>query len=146
MTENKFSRKVSAVCIKENKVLCIEHVFGKAEKIIDIPCGGVLLGETPWEAVKRIVKDQTNLTVTAKDILGVKFSGNSEYIAYNTLYIDGVEKPDQRVVWIPVQMACLRIEMPELSKKMIKAVLREITIKQLDCDGLLENERLFGIR
>ena len=137
---------VSAVCIHENKVLCIEHVFGKAERTIDIPCGEVLEGEMPWDAVKRIVLEQTNIEVETKDLLGVKFGKNDLYTSFNVEYKGGEEKPEQRVMWIPVPAVCLRIETPDISKKMVKAAIRDVKLQELDCDEIGENEKLFAIR
>ena len=90
----KFTREVAAVCIKDNKVLCIEHVFGKAERIIDIPRGEMLDGETPWEAVKRIVLEQTNIEVEAKELLGVKLAKDNEYIAVKRESLEDIVRND----------------------------------------------------
>ncbi|MBQ2881098.1 MAG: NUDIX hydrolase [Clostridia bacterium] len=144
--ENKKTQTVAAVCIKENKVLCIEHVFGKAERIIDIPCGEVLENEQPWDAVKRIVMEQANIEVKAKDLLGVKFGNDGLYSAFEAEYIAGESLPEQRIMWIPKQMVCLRIETPDITKKMIKAAQRDLKIKEIDCDELKDGEKLFGIR
>ncbi len=144
--EIKKTQTTAAVCIHENKVLCIEHVFGKAERVIDIPYGEVLEGEMPWDAVKRIVMEQTNIEVETKDLLGVKFDTEDTYTAFSVKYKDGESKPEQRVMWIPVPAVCLRIETPEISKKMVKAAIRDVKLKELDCEGISGTAKLFGIR
>lgn len=144
--EIKKTQITAAVCIRENKVLCIEHVFGKAERVIDIPYGEVLDGEMPWDAIKRIVLEQTNIEVETKDLLGVKFDADDLYTAFSVEYKNGEEKPEQRVMWIPVPAVCLRIETPEISKKMVKAAVRDVKIKEIDCDGIGETAKLYGIR
>ena len=146
MADNKFPREVAAVCIKENKVLLIEHVFGKAERVIDIPRGEVLDGESPWDAVKRIVKEQTDVEVEVGDLLGIKIATDNEYMAFKVNYVGGEPKPEQRAEWWDLPAVCLRIETPDISKKMVKAAVRDIKLKQIDCDGLADGEVLYGIR
>ena len=143
---NTEKQMVAAVCIKENKVLCIEHVFGKAERVIDIPYGEVYENEKPWDAIKRIVLEQANIEVEAKDLLGVKFGEDGIYTSFEVEYISGESLPEQRIMWIPKQMVCLRIETPDISKRMIKAAQRDLKLKEIDCDGLKDGEKLFGIR
>ena len=146
MAENKFPREVAAVCIYNNKALLIEHVFGKAERIIDIPRGEVLEGETPWDAVKRIVFEQTNVEVEVGELLGVKLAKDNEYMAFKVNYVSGDLKPEQRTEWWDLPAVCLRIETPDISKKMVKAAVRDIKMKKIDCDGIAEDEILYGIR
>ena len=143
MADNKFTRKVAAVCIKDNKALLIEQVFGKAERVIDIPSGEVLDGESPWDAVKRIVKEQTDIEVEVGNLLGITIATNNEY---KVNYVGGESKPEQRVEWWDLPAVCLRIETPDISKKMVKAAVRDIKMKQIDCDGLADGEVLYGIR
>lgn len=144
--ENKKTQTVAAVCIYKNKVLCIEHVFGKAERIIDIPYGEALEGEMPWDAVKRIVLEQTNIEVETKDLLGVKFDTDDLYTAFEVEYKDGEAKPEQRVMWLDMPAVCLRIETPEISKKMVKAAVRDVKLKEIECDGIEDTAKLYGIR
>ena len=67
-TENtNWGQSVTAVVIKDNKVLLARHTYGGGKGMLIIPGGYVEKGETPQDAVIREFKEETNITIQPKN-------------------------------------------------------------------------------
>lgn len=70
------NRKVSASCvvIRDNKVLMVKHTYGAANGKYLIPGGFCEEGELPQKSAEREVMEETGVTVTAGELLAVRFT------------------------------------------------------------------------
>ena len=69
------------VCIKNNKILLVKRAFNPAKGEWSLPGGFIELGETPQDAAKRELKEETNLNGEV-----VKLLGNCSY--FNSIFGD----------------------------------------------------------
>ena len=127
-TENtNWSQSVAGVVIKDNKVLLARHTYGSGNGKLIIPGGYLNFGETLQDAVKREYLEETNVVVEPEDILGIRFNMHDWYIVFRAKYISGEPKSDNdensEVVWIEVEEALSREDVPELTKKMIQSAI-----------------------
>lgn len=127
-TENtNWGQSVAGVVIKDNKVLLARHTYGSGTGKLIIPGGYLNFGETPQEAVKREYLEETNIVVEPEDILGIRFNMYDWYIVFRAKYISGEAKSDNdensEVLWIEVEEALSREDVPELTKKMIQSAI-----------------------
>ncbi|MCR5756267.1 MAG: NUDIX hydrolase [Acetatifactor sp.] len=95
-----WGQSVTGVVIRENKVLLARHTYGVGIGKLIIPGGYVNYGETPQDAW---------------------------YIAFRADYISGVAKSEgdenNEVLWIEIDEALKRDDVPELTKKLIESAI-----------------------
>ena len=124
-----WGQSVTGVVIKDNKVLLARHTYGGGKGMLIIPGGYVNVGETPEDALIREYREETNVVVKPVDIIGIRFNMHDWYIAFRTEYVSGEAKSDQdensEVLWLDVEEALSREDVPELTKKMIQSALSE---------------------
>lgn len=122
-----YGQSVTAVVIKENKVLLARHTYGGGNGMLIIPGGYVNFGETPQDAVKREYIEETNVAIEPKDIIGIRFNMHDWYVAFRADYISGEAKSDgdenSEVVWLDVNEALTRDDVPDLTKKLIESAI-----------------------
>ena len=94
-----------------------------------VPGGYVNFGETPQEACKREFMEETNVEVEVTDILGIRFNMHDWYIAFKAEYISGEASSDNKenseVLWLDVEEALSRDDVPELTKHLISSAVSE---------------------
>ena len=149
-TENtNWQQSVTAVVIKDNKVLLARHTYGKGTGKLIIPGGYVEYGETPQAAVIREFLEETNITIFPKEIIGIRFNMHDWYIAFSADYISGIERSDEdensEVLWINVNEALERSDVPDLTKSLIKCALSGKGLNQIDYDGGHAPCSLYGV-
>lgn len=122
-----WGQSVTAVVIKENKVLLGRHTYGAGNGKLIIPGGYVNIGETPQQAVVREYLEETGITIEPKDIIGIRFNSHDWYVAFSAEYICGEPKSDNdensEVIWLDIEEALLREDVPELTKRLIESAL-----------------------
>lgn len=125
--ETNWGQSVTAVVLYEDRVLLARHTYGAGRGKLIIPGGYVNKGETPQDALKREFMEETNISVEPEDIIGIRFNMHDWYIAFRARYIAGDEKSDgnenSEVVWMDIQEALDREDVPDLSKTLIRAAL-----------------------
>lgn len=123
-----FGQSVTAVVIKDNKVLLARHTYGGGKGLLIVPGGYVNVGETPQDAVIREYLEETKVTVKPLDVIGVRFNMRDWYIAFRAEYVSGEATSDHdensEVLWLDVEEALVRDDVPELTKKLIESALR----------------------
>ena len=143
-----WGQSVTAVVIKNNKVLLARHTYGKGKGMLIIPGGYVENGETPQNAVVREFIEETNVTISPKKIIGIRFNMHDWYIAFAADYISGKEKSDNdensEVLWMNVDEALQRNDVPDLTKKLIICALNGSGLEQIDYDGINSPCSLYG--
>ena len=67
---NRVRVRVSGICIKDNKILLVNHsLYGSGTSFWNPPGGGVQFGEKAIDALKREFKEETGLKVEAGEML-----------------------------------------------------------------------------
>ena len=122
-----WGQSVTGVVIKEDKVLLARHTYGGGKGMLIIPGGYVNFGETPQEALVREYMEETRIEVKPMDIIGVRFNMHDWYIAFRAEYVSGEASSDHdensEVLWIDINDALSRDDVPELTKILIKSAI-----------------------
>lgn len=122
-----WGQSVTGVVIKEDKVLLARHTYGGGKGMLIIPGGYVNFGETPQEALVREYMEETRIEVKPMDIIGVRFNMHDWYIAFRAEYVSGEASSDHdensEVLWIDINDALSRDDVPELTKLLIKSAI-----------------------
>lgn len=122
-----WGQSVAGVVIRDNKVLLARHTYGSGKGMLIIPGGYVQFGETPQDALVREYMEETKIQVRPLEIIGVRFNMHDWYIVFRADYISGQAVSDQdensEVLWMDVEEAMRREDVPELTKKMIQSAV-----------------------
>lgn len=124
-----WGQSVTGVVIKENKVLLARHTYGGGAGLLIVPGGYVNEGETPQDALIREYMEETKVTVKPLDIIGIRFNMHDWYIAFRAEYVSGEATSDHEenseVLWVDVEEALTREDVPELTKKLIESAVKQ---------------------
>lgn len=127
--DTNWGQSVGGVVIKDGKVLLARHTYGNGKGMLIIPGGYVNYGETPQQALRREYLEETNIEVEAQDIIGIRFNMHDWYVVFMAEYISGDARSDHdensEVLWLDVEHALSRDDVPELTKKMIGSALEK---------------------
>lgn len=122
-----WNQSVTGVVIKDGKVLLGRHTYGGGKGMLIIPGGYVNFGETPQDALIREYMEETRVKVNPTDIIGIRFNMHDWYIAFRAEYVSGEATSDgdenSEVIWLAVEEALTREDVPELTKKLIQSAL-----------------------
>jgi len=132
-----WGQSVTAVVIRENKVLLARHTYGGGKGKLIIPGGYVNFGETPQQALIREYMEETRVEIKPTSIIGIRFNMHDWYIAFRAEYVSGEATSDHNenseVVWMDIETAMSREDVPELTKKLIQSAISK-------GDGLMNQE------
>lgn len=122
-----WGQSVTGVVIKEDKVLLARHTYGGGNGMLIIPGGYVNVGETPQDALKREYLEETGIHVEPKEIIGIRFNMHDWYVVFRAEYIAGEPHSDgdenSEVLWLAINDALTRDDVPELTKKLIESAV-----------------------
>ena len=120
-----WGQSVTGVVFKNNKVLLARHTYGDGKGMLIVPGGYVECGETPQAALVREYKEETDILVKPCDIIAVRFNMHDWYIAFRAEYLSGDASSDHdendEVIWLDVEEALTREDVPDLTKKLIQS-------------------------
>ena len=124
-----WSQSVTGIVIKEGKVLLARHTYGSGKGLYIVPGGYVEFGELPQEAVKREILEETGIVAEPKKIIGIRFNAKDWYVAFSAEYVSGEAVSDHdendAVVWMEIEEALGREDVPHLTKQLIRCALKE---------------------
>lgn len=124
-----WGQSVTGVVINEGKVLLARHTYGGGKDMLIIPGGYVNYGETPQDALKREFMEETSIVVEPMEVIGIRFNMHDWYIAFRAEYISGEATSDgdenSEVLWLDVEEALTREDVPELTKELIASAVSE---------------------
>lgn len=147
-----WSQSVTGIVIKDGKVLLARHTYGSGKGMLIVPGGYVEYGESPQDAVKREFLEETGIMVEPKEIIGVRFNSRDWYVAFAAEYVSGQASSDHdendEVLWMDVNEAFGREDVPDLTKKLIRCALQaDKGLKTLPYEGNPKNGKgyLYGI-
>lgn len=145
-----WQQSVTAVVIRENKVLLARHTYGNGKGLLIIPGGYVEYGETPQYAVVREFLEETNVKIKPDKIIGIRFNMHDWYVAFSADYISGTAKSDNdensEVIWLDIDEVFERADVPNLTKDLIKCALTGSGLEQLNFQGNNPPNSLYGIK
>lgn len=135
-----WGQSVTGVVIKDNKVLLARHTYGGGKGLLIVPGGYVNVDETPQEALVREYMEETKVTVRPLDVIGIRFNMHDWYIAFRAEYVSGEATSDHEenseVLWVDVEEALAREDVPELTKKLIEsAISKESGLRYEEYNG-----------
>ena len=124
-----WGQSVTAVVIRDGKVLLARHTYGSGNGKLIIPGGYVNFGETPQDALKREFREETRIEIEPKDIIGIRFNMHDWYVAFRAEYVSGEATSDNNenseVVWMDIEEALTREDVPMLTKALITSAVKE---------------------
>lgn len=124
-----WQQSVTAVVIKDNKVLLVRHTYGAGKNLLIVPGGYVNIGETPQEAVKRELLEETGVSIEVDDIIAVRFNMKDWYVAFSAEYVSGTARSDHdensEALWLDVDDALNDDSVADLTKKLIAAAVND---------------------
>lgn len=122
-----WSQSVTAVVIKDHKVLLARHTYGAAAGMLIIPGGYCGIGESPVEAVKREFLEETNVVIEPREIIGIRTNSRDWYLAFRAGYVSGEPLSDMdensEVIWLDTDEVLGRDDVPSLTKDLIRCAL-----------------------
>lgn len=125
------NRKVSASCvvIRDNKVLMVKHTYGAANGKYLIPGGFCEEGELPQKSAEREVIEETGVTVTAGELLAVRFTKQEVWCIFRGEYVKGEPASDndenEDALFMSIEEALSSETVVATTREILKAVLRE---------------------
>ena len=121
-------QSVTGVVIKDQKVLLARHTYGSGKGLYIVPGGYVEFGEMPQDAVKREIFEETKIVAEPKSIIGIRFNEKDWYVAFSAEYVSGEAVSDgdenDAVVWMDIEEALSREDVPGLTKQLIQCALK----------------------
>ena len=128
-TNTDWGKSVTGVVIKEGKVLLARHTYGGGAGKLIVPGGYMEFGEDPRDTVIREYLEETGVTVNPGNIIGIRFNPKDWYVAFRAEYVSGEARSDgdenSEVLWIDVEEALQREDVPDMTKKLILAALSD---------------------
>lgn len=122
-------QSVTGIVINDGKVLLARHTYGGGAGKLIIPGGYVEYGESPQDALVREYMEETGVTVRPGNIVGIRFNTHDWYVAFRADYVSGAPRSDgdenSEVLWVNVNEALGREDVPELTKTLIRAAISE---------------------
>lgn len=136
-----WEQSVAGVLIKENKVLLARHTYGNGKGMLIIPGGYVNCGETPQQALKREYLEETKIEIEPQNIIGIRCNMHDWYIVFSAKYVSGQAQSDHdensEVLWLDIDCALSRDDVPELTKKLIEsAISKQYGLQYADYNGI----------
>ena len=122
-----WQQSVTGILIRDEKVLLARHTYGAGKNLLIVPGGYVNFGETPQQAIVREYIEETGITVVPRDIIAIRFNMKDWYVAFSVDYISGIATSDNvensEVVWLNIDEALQREDVPDLTKKLIQSAI-----------------------
>lgn len=149
---NNLSWGVGGVVLRDNEILLVRHTYGAAKGQLLIPGGYVQNGEMPEAAIIREVLEETGVTVTVKELIGIRFQIKNWYAIFLLDYESGEPKSDgdenDFVGFVPLAEAARHKDMTKLSRLIVESVIGGVTEIPLNDYYSSENRNeymLYGI-
>lgn len=132
-------QSVTGIVIRDGKVLLARHTYGAGKGRLIVPGGYVKFQESPQEAVVREVMEETGITVRPLEVIGIRFNQKDWYVAFKAEYVSGKEHSDgdenSEVLWLDIDEALTREDVPDLTKKLIECALSGNGMQEISYNG-----------
>lgn len=125
--QTSWSQSVTGVVIKDGKVLLARHTYGAGKGLLIVPGGYINTGEAPEDALKREYLEETGVAVNPIDVIAIRFNSKDWYVCFSAEYVSGEASSDNdensEVIWLNIDEALSRDDVPELTKKLIESAI-----------------------
>lgn len=125
--DNNWSQSVGGVVLKEGSVLLVRHTYGAGKGMLIIPGGYLRWGETPQDALRRELLEETGVTVEPAGLLAARFNAKDWYMVFLAEYRGGEARSDgdenSEALWLPLAEAAAREDVPDLTRKVLQGLL-----------------------
>lgn len=133
-------QSVAGIVMRDKMVLLTRHTYGAGKGKLIIPGGYVDWNETPQDAVRREVMEETGVQAEPTDIIGIRFNLKDWYVIFMMNYIGGTPRSDgnenNEVIFMDIEEAITRDDVAELTKKLLAGVKnKENALKKIDYQG-----------
>lgn len=122
-----WSLSAAGVVLHDGKVLLARHTYSYGKGKLIIPGGYLQAGELPEEAVIREILEETGITASVQEFVGIRFNQDSWYAIFAANYVSGNTHSDgcenSEVIWLAPEEALTRDDVPELTREAIKAAV-----------------------
>lgn len=129
MTEENtnWGQSVGGVVLRENEVLLVRHTYGAGKGKLIIPGGYVNMKETPQEALKREVFEETKIVAEPVKLVGIRFNLKDWYAVFLMDYINGIPDSDNRenseALFMDINEAVKSPDVPDLTRVILQGVI-----------------------
>ena len=138
----------AGVCIKDGKVLLARHTYGAGKGLLIIPGGYLENGESPEQAVVREFREEVNIAVQVRELIGMRFNTRDWYAVFRVDYVDGTAQSDgdenSEVLWVDTAEALEREDVPYLTKALVKIALEGVGMVSLPYESSRQPASLYG--
>jgi ADP-ribose pyrophosphatase YjhB (NUDIX family) len=146
-------QSVGGIVMKENKVLLVRHTYGSGKGKLIIPGGYVQHNETPQDAARREVLEETSITAEPTKIVGIRFNLKDWYVVFLMDYVEGTPCSDNdensEAIFVDINEAILLPDVAELTKKLLQGVIhnKDNALEHIPYEGNSKNGpySLYGI-
>ena len=133
-----WSQSVTGIVIRDNKVLLARHTYGPGKGKLIVPGGYVKWQESPRGPGKESLwRDRWRWNPWT--FIGIRFNQKDWYVAFRAEYKGGRAVSDgdenSEVLWLDVEEALSREDVPDLTKKLIQSALSGKSMKHIGYKG-----------
>lgn len=112
-----WSQSVTAVVIRDGKVLLARHTYGPGKGLLIVPGGYLNYGEMPQEAIVREYLEETGVLIRPGELIGMRFNTKDWYAAFRAEYVSGEPRSDHdensEALWVDITEALTREDVPD---------------------------------
>lgn len=120
-----WSKSVAAVVFYEGRVLLGRHTYGDGVGKLILPGGYMNFGESVEDAVVRETLEEAKVLIRPTGVVGIRTNIKDWYLIFRAEYVSGHAMPGDRenseIVWLPINEALKREDVPELTKWAIRS-------------------------
>ncbi len=120
-------QSVGGVVLKGNEVLLVRHTYGAGKGRLIIPGGYVKIKETPQDALRREVMEETTVVAEPVKLVGVRFNLKDWYAVFLMDYVSGTPNSDNRenseALFMDINEAVKAPDVPDLTRVILQGVI-----------------------
>ncbi len=125
--DTNWCQSVGGVVLKGSEVLLVRHTYGAGKGRLIIPGGYVNMKETPQDALRREVSEETTVVAEPTKLLGVRFNLKDWYAVFLMEYISGTPNSDNRenseAIFMDINEAVKAPDVPDLTRVILQGVI-----------------------
>lgn len=125
--DTNWCQSVGGVVLKGNEVLLVRHTYGAGKGRLIIPGGYVKIKETPQDALRREVMEETTVTAEPLKIIGIRFNLKDWYAVFLMDYVSGTPCSDNRenseALFMDINEAVKAADVPDLTRVILQGVI-----------------------
>jgi 8-oxo-dGTP diphosphatase len=125
--EDNWCQSVGGVVLRGNEVLLVRHTYGAGKGKLIIPGGYVKLNETPQDALRREILEETTIVAEPAKLVGVRFNLKDWYAVFLMDYVEGTPNSDNKenseALFMDITEAVKSPEVPDLTRVILQGII-----------------------